>query len=449
MKTIWCSKRDFLDLLSRPRELDIFRREIELSTKPISAVQLHWNTSNEGYSDFPVLAVVDDLEYEPLLIATAALNSGISPLTSLCRVVRKSVAESYFDAAPLQGVSVALQALIGLSFVEAILHSSGQLQSRSLSPSICNRTLSIAWAKALQNAPISQLPFLTQNWIQGYSIASGNDGVEAVKSTLDAVRPMLAIAAELYHGIVPSSKFGLVCQGLVTATPNSAAEAWSYSTAAFPERFSQEEFENLTREERAAYFHYVADYFYKNRFTDDDPAKLAYIAMQIAPGTLEHLDLLLEGNDSRVALWYSFMQSLRFPNKVLTLNGGLGRRIARDVWQQRTFVDGPVVDCSIDELKILARSNIDFLGRKIAHANELEIELLPMVSGNFRYNSRNLRQQESIKFDGPPDAEINRHRTVHEQISDLRNALSKLGDSIDKELHPAKLPVKRARKKVQ
>jgi hypothetical protein len=181
--------------------------------------------------------------------------------------------------------------------------------------------------------------------------------------------------------------------------------------------------EGASREERGAYLQRLFKTEPRGQIAEYEAAQ-GFLATQVAPGSLEHLDIVLSQGGPEAAFWYVLFAALQKPNSILNAFGGLGRRIARDVRDCESIEQSPRADIALDELRILARSNIDDLAAKIGHSNEIEVELLPTVSATFRFGRPAQSKSSS-------DEIMMLRRWNYRLASDLRHVSSLIERTLD------------------
>jgi hypothetical protein len=80
-----------------------------------------------------------------------------------------------------------------------------------------------------------------------------------------------------------------------------------------------------------------------------------YMGSRIAPGELDHLNLLarLTPFAPSSLLWFCLCAGLQSHGQILAFFEGLGRRLLRDVEQNDTILSRPKCDVSLSELVVL------------------------------------------------------------------------------------------------
>jgi hypothetical protein len=395
-----CSRKEFSEFVlgGRPMFGSTVERDDDFPPLNFSPDQilLGWNLDPRSGRELPVLAVVDDERLDSTLGLLNSSPSIVSPFTSICRVISTSTARSYWKRNQVSGVSLVMDAMVGLCFAEAIVLSEGQVNFQDLSPAICRRTLSFAWSKALGSAiPHSNFTNLIKGWAEAYAVTSSSTRADSIREKIAAITPILMLAAELYYGLPSSNSVGELCSAIVRGDKQTQESVWKLLCARLPETVSLAALGTANREERGSYLQAILKHVYVGGANDELGAIIcAFIATQIAPGSLQHMDFLTNYPDSRLLLWYGFFGLLQRPQGGANVAGSPAARVLRDVRRAESFNTGPEADVSIEEFRMLVRADIGSLSKKLGHANEIEIEVVPLVSCTFRFPSRPTKQQE-------------------------------------------------------
>ncbi|MEG0083610.1 MAG: hypothetical protein RR775_17120, partial [Massilia sp.] len=161
------------------------------------------------------------------------------------------------------------------------------------------------------------------------------------------------------------------------------------------------------------------------------------------PRTFDHLQLLLEYPNKELALWYVFMASLQRVRGELGFSGGLGSRVARDLWRKQAIYALPVADISLPELRIVSRFGIGMLNKKLSYSNEIEIEIAPCISASFRFAYSGKKQSSLFSDDAPlrPKSDYEKLVSAIDSLIDLSKTM-KFPDGREQNKSP-----KRSRKK--
>lgn len=153
-------------------------------------------------------------------------------------------------------------------------------------------------------------------------------------------------------------------------------------------------------------------------------ALIGFAASRIAPGSLEHVDLVrvMPHELWPAALWIALFAGAQEPSDVLNAGFGLVRRLARDMFGEITRSPWvkPRCDISKDELDLYRSSALqDRLEQ--SHVGELIVELLPSVCAVLRWPGTNERRAEIDAAGRASEAE--------RLIQEIRNLLRPLGGS--------------------
>lgn len=156
------------------------------------------------------------------------------------------------------------------------------------------------------------------------------------------------------------------------------------------------ELAKLNREARGSYLQEALRYLEKSSDDENRVAACAFIATRVAPGSLEHLELLSTQRLPGLGLWYVLFASIQSPQQVLAIQNGLGHRVLRDVSAVESLTSRPSADIAFSELKAIERLGPEALSRKLGHANEIEVELVPFVTTSFTYPTKLIRSRNEL-----------------------------------------------------
>jgi hypothetical protein len=158
---------------------------------------------------------------------------------------------------------------------------------------------------------------------------------------------------------------------------------------------------------------------------------LGYLASQVAPGTLDHIHLLSPYmNDfPGVLLWYGLCAGLYRRSNVASYAGGLGRRAIREVLRSEAFMDRPICDIALSELRLIGnRGVLDF---RTSSNNHIDVEIAPCVTSTLRWPPRS-ESQDQIFQPGISRDEIKyldlELTEVIDHLQDISSGLRRLKD---------------------
>ena len=110
------------------------------------------------------------------------------------------------------------------------------------------------------------------------------------------------------------------------------------------------------------------------------------LADQIAPGTFEHVDLLVPYlNQYPMALvWYGLCAGLHPDSEVQQVGNCLGRRLVRDLLVSDPIISRPKYDLSVNELEVCLDRE-EPLEFRVASQNHIAVEVLPGVPAYMKW----------------------------------------------------------------
>lgn len=394
------SRRDFVELCidnAGALKANIGRSEVVEAEVNTGAVHAYWDTEPSPFNLLPSLIVVPDGEVNQLLTALLASPQSPSPLTSLCRVLTSSeVKENFFlsrNAVPRFCFAIT----ICMALAEAMMLSDGRIGLRQLAPATCKRTLSYAWSKALAaGVSASVLAELFPRWLDVYSFIHSDESAFEVRRNASVVIRMLTTCTQIGLETIPDFEPGQLAYAIFKGDEALQENVWHSMSKRADAKVSLRQFATLNREARGMYLQEAIRHLDLNKGDESSVAACAFIATQVAPGSLEHLELLNSLRLPGLVLWYVLYASIQAPQQVLAIQNGLGHRILRDVTVLENLTSRPVADVAFSELKALERLGPDALLRKLGHTSEIEVELVPYVTASFTYPSRLARSRNEI-----------------------------------------------------
>lgn len=419
-----------------------------------SSVHAYWDSSPSVVYSLPNLIVVSDSDVKDLLIAASSIPNVASPLTAFCRILTRGEARSYFADPSLGLTNDVLPVVSALAMAEAVLHSEGRIALGQLTPAMCKRTLSYAWGRALA-AQVSgeALQILPSRWIATHNLINSHNTAETVHRTIGAILSTLSTATQLSLGIPPSTKAGVMADALHRRDRTGQEAAWRDLSSVLGSTISLEQLASGTREERGSFLQHALRAAADLDSNADESVAIAsaFIATQVAPGSLEHHELLRIAARPSVLAWYTLFAAIQAPNEILSGHNGLGFRILRDIARVEAHLSRPSADLAFIELKALERVGIESVARKLGHVGEVEVELIPFVTSSFTYHSKSAKgrlegQQLPLEADQHDAAKSSRSGKM--RMAQLLAALTDLVRELpDDNEHDTPGPYRKARKK--
>ncbi|GLC95340.1 hypothetical protein Tamer19_47490 [Cupriavidus sp. TA19] len=246
--------------------------------------------------------------------------------------------------------------------------------------------------------------------------------------------PLNAIT-QIALGRPPEGPASKMAATLLSDDEVSQENAWGQLAAFIETPVTLKAIRAANREERASLLQHALR---KSTLLVDESraAACAFIATQVAPGSLEHLELLRNAADPSVSAWYSLYAALQSPKEILSGQGGFGVRLLRDMARAEGHIDRPSADLAYRELKALERIGIDAVSRRLGHVGEIEVELLPFVTSSFTYQAKAGRprvEQHQLSFEAdqptlPAAAEISTKARISQLLSNLSALVQELPD---------------------
>ncbi|WP_157771924.1 hypothetical protein [Ralstonia solanacearum] len=401
------SRRNFLELcLGASSSLDGKLQQVAAISRVAEpgVVHVYWENGAEANYLPPDLVLVPSQEYAEILTAVVASPLAPSPLTSVSRILTSDEALAHLDADPIDLDQRILPAVVAISMAEAVLHTDGRVGLRQLTPALCKRTLSFAWGRALAvGAPIESFATLPDRWTEAYRLISSHASLQSVHLTIGAMMGALSAVTQLGFGAANSDPAVQLAVALMNGDELQQQEVWAELSAFVETAVPLKEIAELDREERANLLQHALRVSQSSiRVTESKSAACAFIATRVAPGSLEHMELLRHTANPSVLAWYALYAVLQAPREILANQAGFGFRVLRDISKVEEATARPTADIAFGELKTLERVGVESISRKLGHAGEVEVELVPFVTSSFTYQAKAQRsrlEQQQLSFD--------------------------------------------------
>jgi hypothetical protein len=150
---------------------------------------------------------------------------------------------------------------------------------------------------------------------------------------------------------------------------------------------------------------------------------IGYATSQINPGSLSHLDFLLNLTEKSHAplLWYAVCAGLYPENEILKSFKCLGRRIQRDVLSPESPFSTPRHDISFEELAILLTADNPDINFRRAGQSFLLVEIFPCVTVQVGWQkNRAIPQGQANLFPSEEGAMMSYKRSQTCRVSEQR-----------------------------
>jgi hypothetical protein len=355
----------------------------------------YWEDDPSIVAGLPILVVTPDGETESLLVALSASPQAPAPFTALCRVIARSDAVRYFGDPVITMNDDVLRAMAALSMTEAILHSDGKLNLKTVGPAVCRRTVSYAWARAASACvPPFFLNQLAGRWMDTYGlVGNAQSSYSSVEATVRAICDLLESVVSQDKTPVNAQSPRRLVEAILAKDDYALTHAWNTLSSELALRVSVEEIALASREDRGGFLQQGLRQLDKNPSNVSAVVACAFLATQVAPRSLEHLEILRVTGRSELVLWYAFLATIQHPGPILAAQSGLGLRIFRDISKIEERISAPSSDVAYQELRTIAKIGIESVARRVGHSGEIEVELIPLVTASFMFPTRPPRNE--------------------------------------------------------
>ena len=409
------SKRDFLEFWisggrSLPGKADRLSHAGMVETDDF--IRAFWKDGPSEAYPFPNFIVASEAQLASVLTAINASPSATTPVSAFSRLIATKDFNEFSRSASMDFDGLMNAAIVALVMAEAVWHSDGKVGLRQVSFAACKRTLSYAFGRALAGQlGVEGLERLPSRWLEVYSILNANISFSQLRDTLAVLTSALRAFASISCGLYPNNEATELAFAIHQGDREALRMFWSKYSRSFAPGIELDALQASTRENRANYLqaalnalpgggHGMYDSVNGMSGSGDEvgAAVCAFIATQIAPGSLEHLELLRQSGNPALVFWYALYAALQAPNDILSAQSGLGFKIYRGLTSVDNLLSAPSADISYEELKIFERTGLEGVVRNFGHQNEVIVELVPGVSSSFSYGSRQTRGSRSDSY---------------------------------------------------
>jgi hypothetical protein len=415
------SKREFLEFwISGGRSLPSKAARIQSAgvVETDDFIRVFWKEEPSEALPFPTCIVGTELQLSTVLTAINASPSSTVPISAFSRLISTNDFNEYSRSASMDFSGVLHAAIVALVLAEAVWHSEGKVGLRQISFAACKRTYSYAFGRALAGQLGGEgLERLPTRWLDVYSILNANASHSQLREMLSVLTSSLRAFTSISWGLPPRNESTELAIAIHLGDRQALRSFWSRYSRSFAPDVELDSLQASTRENRANYLQAALDAL-ANSATgvglggaqrsnlgsahgvsgndgEVDAAVCAFIATQIAPGSLEHLELLRQAGSPALVFWYALYAALQAPGDILAAQSGLGFKIYRGLTAVEDLLSTPSADISYEEIKIFERTGLDGLARNFGHQNEVVVELVPGVSSSFTYGLRQARGSRS------------------------------------------------------
>jgi len=397
MWAVPASRKTLLDILGRQLSLPLLKgildpewsRLLESSEDLLlvwGKEPVHSAAGSLDGEQLPDAIVVRPDQTREFIAWITTVAGGYRPFTAFVRIIDHEVAKHALEP-KVPSLGRFEDAAAGLIIAEALTLSGAQRSVSGLSLLPCQSTYSYSFARALAlsyahdgNDPIAA-PFGLARRLTRQPPRRVPD--ELLSTALKVLSGLAAESAILERSLGVSPFIWETCREL--QIEREVKRSWRLLSDAgvVPQQ--------VLDELRGPREHRVKAFERTLQRTDSLDALTAsflagLLADQIAPGTFEHVDLLLPylNRYPTALLWYGLCAGLHRDSEVQQIGNCLGRRLVRDLLIPDPILSRPKYDISVNELQVhLDREEpLEF---RTASQNHIAVELLPGVPAYMKW----------------------------------------------------------------
>lgn len=431
------NKKDFIDLwIGGNRKILAFATEQLDSIEPDKdLINLHWDTRPSAEYYFPHRIIASDENLKHIFTALNSTPAAATPVSAYTRVLTLREYRTY--KLQLKSISPELAPFVAMAMAEAALLAEDRSNWKEIGLAECTKTLSYTWGKAIKFGDANTISHeLPTRWFQTYLATTNLAPSETLRRTVTAVSGILSNYIKITERLIPSEGYpGALAVALYKNDRKTLNELWFELTLRHGFDITLDNLMMATREERAAYLQFALKHPLSPEDNGSTTALCAFLATQVAPGSLEHLNLLRSAKNPEIVFWYAMYAALISPDEILGIQGGIGYRIYKLMATTPPTHETSTADICYSELKVLQRSGMDAFLKKTISSRELQVELIPFVSASFDYSSAQqldlLQERERGRLDIVEYEYHQASRLNHEYKARVEQAISLLSEIIN------------------
>jgi hypothetical protein len=453
MWTTSVSRTEFLSLLGPKPPPGVAPIECSDPTRldpPRKAdIRLLWENDPKRAWDLPTTIVTSGVEANDFLAWASSYLQGFFPFSAFFRVYdwQTFLDSLEIDERPIRNkIADASAALV---VAEGLAQSGPDRIADALPTRSLVGTYSAAAARAIANRALrDDLGPLTRRWDELMALTEqprrrlAAPALQDVWAVLQGVNKGLAQAPKEVRHDPNLARIAEACLEITTAGDIVNDSLWGALTIENSFFRNAREEMKRNREHRVVA---VRNLILHDHILDPLPQTrrdflLGYLTSMISPGSLSHLDFLGPFVEAypKAPLWYAVCAGLRPDNEIAKSFKCLGRRLVRDMLAPESPFAVPRHDISLEELAMLLSADNPDISFRRASPNFLLVELLPCVTVCLSWPRRSPVQDQQEFFQSRAGG------PTPDDLADLRMALSRLVDIVDKKIAP---PSTEARKR--
>ena len=397
-------------------------------------------TEAHSLSPLPQVIVGSQRSLEDLFAWSASYLRAMGPISSLVRILTLEQFSDLLNIRPPVGQWDIAGGAVGIIIGEVLSSSSRSVGLKGAATATPNITLSFAifraWALGFPASVFQEI-------FESYVKLSRNLGRPFVDDICPAVMQVVTSLLETQQS---SGEEGVKRLGLAPTwirklregvnVYDLASEVMQLSSDLFHQK-DAEQIRNMTAEERVQSFDMYAPSIFEMREKSghmDAAFSLALGAFLCRPGFAQQLSLLKDytGKMPESVLWLGALQAFTPITDILLIEGGVGWRIARELYRSENIWASPRADAVSMEVNMLGRGKS--MGyRRLMERARLEIEIYPLITTAFR--GPRVAMEQMVREEAAYTEEIEMHdRMVFDKLVVLEAQLDETLQAL-RELH--------------
>ncbi|QDT43486.1 hypothetical protein Pan241w_35870 [Gimesia alba] len=394
---LWkCDREQFVEFISRRTPVltkGVVKSEIlEDFSVQGDDILLAWNSSPTEVFSLPRAAIVAEGKTQDFLAWCSTYFRNIRPFTAHCRVESPSNARLAASASATNWTTGNRSVDLGLIITEAIAYSIGRVDINRLPFSAFTRTMSYAIAKAVRNYEVTTVSsqeyqdHIEQGWEATRKLV-GNAPLELSPSDIRSVWETVLFCESQNNksnDLLANALREIKLEGQLSK--NSWINLMPDAEIASKLWIAMEG----PREGRVVAVEHGIQVLGKGTKSTRKIRAFAmgYLASRVRPGSLDHLSLVFPLIDDlrESLLWYGVCAGIVPETTVDNYSKGLGWLMRRELGRPSHWLERPVCDIALPELKTLLENREDGKPEfRTISRGVLDVEILPLISTNVRW----------------------------------------------------------------
>lgn len=389
----------------------------------------------------PAVVVVESLRMREFLAWIWTYVPSCRPFTAYCRVLDLAGAKAWIERDPTHDRTSSLDVgpLVGLILAEAAVNQH-QAGFELITPAQCLSTHSYVLARVIATGLHDRLREVNDRYreVRQRTGTEGRLGQGEALASLGQILSDVTRTDGQGRSEQPSSA-GRLLLAAMQGGGSMASSAWRDATEAVdPELSRLIDAMEGPREDRVVAVARAIELFRRSGGPPPWTCALGYLVSQIAPGSLDHLGMLVEdrGPLREAVLWYGVFAGIHQRTGLLDVNDGLGRRLGRELRRPLQGLEAPRCDIAVGELDVALSGKSETSQFRVFRRGQLEVELIPGVSTVLRWPpSHEGAPRDPTLFDVEEQPEVGQSqvlRGARELLGELDFEVRRLGQLRDR-----------------